>query len=103
MLSVSNSSTIVHKRKLVLELTQRFRTTCQKKGALIMMREQSIEQIIVLSYISVSLYWSYRKEVSDQSSIAVVSTLRLPATFFTTNKPIGALPLTFKGDGIVCR
>ncbi len=44
MLSVSNSSTIVHKRKLVLELTQRFRTTCQKKGALIMMREQSIEQ-----------------------------------------------------------
>ncbi len=54
VLSVSNSSTIVHKRKLVLELTQHFRTTCQKGGALIMMREQSIEQIIVLLYISVS-------------------------------------------------
>ncbi len=32
MLSVSNSSTIVHKHKLVLELTQHSRTTCQKKG-----------------------------------------------------------------------
>ncbi len=32
MLSVSNSSTIVHKRKLILELTQRSRTTCQKQG-----------------------------------------------------------------------
>jgi hypothetical protein len=29
-----------------------------KKGALIMMREQSIDQIMVLSYISVSSYWS---------------------------------------------
>ncbi len=33
MLSVSNSSTIVHKRKLVLELMQRSRTTCQKGGS----------------------------------------------------------------------
>ncbi len=57
MLSVSNSSTIVHKRKLVLELTQRS-DYLPKKGALIMMQEQSIEQIIVLSYISVSSYWS---------------------------------------------
>ncbi len=32
MLSVSNSSTIVHKRKLVLELTQHSRNTYQKKG-----------------------------------------------------------------------
>ncbi len=57
-MSVSNSSTIVHKRKLVLELTQHSRTTCQIKGALIMMQEQSIEQIIVLLYISISSYWS---------------------------------------------
>ncbi len=32
MLSESNSSTTVHKHKLVLELTQRSRTTGQKKG-----------------------------------------------------------------------
>ncbi len=43
MLSVSNSGTIVHKRKLVLELIQRSGLPVQK-GALIMMREQSIEQ-----------------------------------------------------------